>query len=200
MSVQVSYKKQILLLFLFLLIILVFIESLARIYDFFNPKCNLMTNEVYKNENYFLKSQICDAWANRIWYMDPQTDLQSLEPNQHVYTLNINSHGFRGPEISQEKPDNVYRIFMMGGSTTFAIRAHSDSHTIPGYLHDFLNSKNLTKKIEVINAGIPRLTSSDEAQLVQKKLVEFNPDLIIIYDGVNDITLPYGFTKEKLSE
>ena len=33
----------------------------------------------------------------------------------------INSHGFRGKEIIKEKPDNVFRIFAVGGSTTFSV-------------------------------------------------------------------------------
>ena len=31
----------------------------------------------------------------------------------------INEHGFRGPEITKEKPVNTFRVFLVGTSTTF---------------------------------------------------------------------------------
>jgi len=46
MSVQVSYKKQILLMIMLLFILLVVIEGIARVYDFANPKCDFMGNEI----------------------------------------------------------------------------------------------------------------------------------------------------------
>jgi len=33
--------------------------------------------------------------------------------------VHINEHGFRGPEITKEKPVNTFRIFLVGGSTMF---------------------------------------------------------------------------------
>jgi len=176
-----------------LLVLLAVIEGSLRAYDQFNPQCDLITNEVYQHLSYDLKRQICKLWFNVLWYEDLQTSLYTLEPNQHSSVININSHGFRGPEIEKAKDDNTYRIFMLGGSTTVSLRALSDDHTITGYLQKNLSDLNFEKKIQVINAGIPALTSTGELKLVQKKLVEFDPDLIIIYDGANDIYQPLGF-------
>jgi len=173
-------------------------EGIARIYDYSNPKCDLMTNEVFENVDFFLKKQICDAWDNQIQYLDPITNLSSLEPNQHYSTLNINDDGFRGPEISKKKTDGSYRIFVVGGSTTFAVRALSDQHTIPGYLQENFNPLELNIEVEVVNAGIPNISSTDEVQLIKTKIENYDPDLLIIYDGVNDIFHHYGFTKAKI--
>jgi len=180
MSMQVSYKKQFLVFLLLVLVIMAVFEIILRVYDFFNPRCRTMNSEIYGDIDYFLKKQICDAWTNHIWYMDPVSNLASSEPNQHWPTLNINNHGFRGPEILKEKPENTFRIFVVGGSTTFAIRAYSDQDTMPGYLQENFNQLNRNQNVEVINAGIPRLTSSDELQLIKTKLVKFDPNLIII--------------------
>ncbi len=36
----------------------------------------------------------------------------SVEPNQHLTTININSHGFRGVDFDILKNENVFRIMM----------------------------------------------------------------------------------------
>ena len=115
-----------------LFVLLLVIDGIARVYDFFNPRCGFMNNEVSKNLDYFLRLQICDTWNQYLVDIDPISGIVSGIPNQHYPNLNINGYGFRGPEIVKEKPDNTVRIFVVGGSTIYAIRALSDQQTIPG--------------------------------------------------------------------
>ncbi|MCH8860441.1 MAG: SGNH/GDSL hydrolase family protein [Thaumarchaeota archaeon] len=182
MPVRVSYKKQFLVLTMFLLVILSVIEVWAYGYDYFNPtKCEY-SDPIFKQkclDNYYL-----------IWYQDPVLDRAAFEPNQHMQTININNDGFRGSEIQKEKPDDTYRIIMVGGSTTFGLKMLSE-HTIPAHLQEKFNQLNLEKRVEVINAGIHGYNSNDELNLIKKKIVYYDPDLVIIYDGSNDIFFPY---------
>ncbi len=182
MPVRVSYKKQFLLLTLFLLVILSVIEVWAYGYDYFNPTKCVTSDPILRQkclDNYYL-----------IWYQDPVLDRAAFEPNQHMQTININNDGFRGSEIQKEKPDDTYRIIMVGGSTTFGLKMLSD-HTIPGHLQEKFDQLNLKKRVEVINAGINGYNSNDELNLIKKKIVKYEPDLVIIYDGSNDIFFPY---------
>lgn len=200
MSLQVSYKKQFLLMLMLVIVFFAVLEGLLRIYDYYNPRCDFMSNPLSKDMDYEFKKQICDMWKNHIVYLDPTSGISQNVPNQHFLTVNINSHGFRGPEIFIEKPDDTYRIFVVGGSTTFSIRALSDQHTIPGYLQQKFDEVGLDKKIEVINAGIDAVTSTDELQLVKSKIVHYKPDLIIIYDGHNDVVNFPGKIKNKFND
>jgi len=180
--VRVSYKKQFLLLTLFLLVILSVVEVWAYGYDYFNPtKCAQSDPTIRKIclDNYYL-----------IWYQDPVLDRAAFEPNQHMQTININNDGFRGSEIQKEKPDDTYRIIMVGGSTIFGLKVLSDQ-TVPAHLQEKFDQLNLKKRVEVINAGISGYNSNDELNLIKKKIVEYEPDLVIIYDGSNDIFFPY---------
>lgn len=198
MSYQISYKKQILFGIILLLSIFLIIESMARAYDFFNPYCNLKNDvEVSQNLTYWQKTQICHDWMTLNWYWDDKTDVYKPEPNQHKTTVNINEFGFRGDEISQDKDDSIFRIFVLGGSTTINLRSISDEKTLPGYLQNFFNINKPNQKFEVINAGIPRISSTQELSIVENKLINFQPDMIIIYDGTNDLELPYGHTPSK---
>ena len=115
-------------------------------------------------------------------------DYKRIKPDQHYPTININSHGFRGPEFEAEKPDDTYRIFVIGGSSTFGIGT-ADGSTIPAHLERMYREANPFPqlRIEVINAGIPAAQSYTESLMVKNQILRLDPDLLIVYDGHNDI-------------
>ena len=113
--------------------------------------------------------------------------LRNLFADSKDDTININSMGFRGNEFFKIKPDMTYRIFMLGGSPMFGYGASSDETTIPGYMQEFLNKTDFGFDIEVINSGIQAADSSKELKLLKQRLVAFSPDLVIMYDGWNDL-------------
>jgi len=200
MSIQVSYKKQLGLGLLLLFSFLIVLEIGARTYDYFNPYCSLKSDiTVYSEMSYWEKAEICDSWLSLVWHWEEKTNVYTLEPNQHKSTVNINNYGFRGAEISQIKQDDTYRIFVVGGSTTISLRAPSDEQTHPGFLQELFNDSELDFPVEVINAGTPSFTSSQELSIVENKIVNFEPNLVIVYDGTNDLNLPYGYTPAKTS-
>jgi len=103
----------------------------------------------------------------------------------------INSDGFRSPEISENKPSNTFRVFVVGGSTTYGSGVN-DANTIPSLLQKKLDEKNYAQTIEVINAGFSGARSIEEIKLVKEKLLNFAPDIIIVYDGYNDVKSFHG--------
>ena len=200
MSVQISYKKQATFGFLLLICILVVLEFGTRSYDFFNPYCSLKSDTlVYSEISYWDKAKICDSWLSLVWHWEEKTNVYKLEPNQHKQTVNINNYGFRGSEISKINDDETYRIFVVGGSTTISLRAPSDEQTHPGFLQKLFDKSELDFPIQVINAGTPSFASSQELSVIKNKIVDFEPDLVIVYDGSNDLNLPYGHTPAKSS-
>ena len=99
--------------------------------------------------------------------------------------IKLNSDGFRDVEIT-EKPSNTYRIFIIGGSTVFGDGVESDE-TIPSYVQKKFDDLNLGKKIQVINAGIPSSWSATEYTMINDKIMNYEPDFLIIYGGWNDL-------------
>ena len=116
-----------------------------------------------------------------------KTSGDELIPGQSMDSITINDLGFRGAEFSEIKPPNTHRTFMIGGSTMFGAGATSDNTTIPGYAQQFLDENSAEFNLEVINAGIQGADSNTELKLVEQKLIRFSPDLLIIYDGWNDL-------------
>ena len=101
--------------------------------------------------------------------------------------VTTNSLGFRGSEFSKDKPDTTYRIFAVGGSTTHGAMLVNDDETWPAYLQQKFNQIDLEATVEVINVGIMAATTEQESKMIKDRLVDYDPDLIIMYDGWNDI-------------
>ena len=117
-----------------------------------------------------------------------ESNISELIPYQ--IEIEINSEGFRGKEFLSEKPGDVYRIFMIGGSTMFG-SSITDDTTIPSILQKMLDTQNLDLKIEVINAGMSGGNTISETELIKSKITKYEPDLLIIYDGWNDLSADY---------
>ena len=135
-------------------------------------------------------------WAARIitnsdFNFDPEYIGKKTYPcDDNIYASNCiqrtyNSYGFRGDEFEKEKPDNTFRIFTIGGSTTEGSTADDDK-TWPGHLQQIIDEKTTGEKIEIINAGISGAGSEQEYNMIKNKISSLDPDLIIMYDGWND--------------
>ena len=181
LSVQVSYKKQVTLGIIGITILLLAIEIIANVWWVTQIHCEFEQNEIFQNFDEVEKRQLCLDFYNL------KTSGDELIPNQSTDSITINTLGFRGAEFFTVKPLDTYRIFMVGGSTMFGAGATSDKTTIPGYLQQLLNEKDFGFDIEVINSGIQGADSYAELKLIEQKLVRFSPDLVIIYDGWNDL-------------
>jgi len=183
MYAQVSYKKQFVFGIIFLIIILSAVEGLLRIDDYFNNQCLYMSSNIYPDLDYNTQKQICNNYRD-IAYLTA-IDRQIL-PNQENKTIHINNFGMRGPDITQDKPNDTYRIFIIGGSTVYGSGSTSDKTTIPGFLQEKIDNSVIDQKVQVINAGIMGSTSIEEVFRIKNDLRNFDPDMIIIYHGVND--------------
>ena len=141
LSVQVSYKKQATLGIIGITILLLVIEVIANVWWIAQINCEFEQNEIFQNFDGIEKRQLCLDFYNL------KTSGGELIPNQKTNSITINSLGFRGTEFSEVKPPNTYRIFMVGGSTMFGAGAISDKTTMPGFMQEFLNEKDLGRKI-----------------------------------------------------
>ena len=113
----------------------------------------------------------------------------SLELIPYDIKLKFNSEGFRGEEFEAVKKSNVYRIFMVGGSTMLSAGTINDV-TVPSILQKIFTSTNLETEIQVLNVGMSGSNTTNEKDLI-KSLVRYDPDLIIMYDGWNDLNTDF---------
>ncbi len=100
----------------------------------------------------------------------------------------VNRAGFRGPEIEIDKPDDVFRIVAMGGSTTYGHQLAVDE-TWPARLEVILREDYGYENVEVINAGGPGYSSTHSLINFLLRVVELDPDMVFVYHAVNDAGL-----------
>ena len=187
MSVQVGYKKQFLCGIIFIIIILSVFEISARLYEYspVSQQCYFVDSPAVNNTDYFLLKQICIDHNSLQYSTFPNSSVPSLTPIT-TETININSFGLRGSEFTQEKSMNDYRIFLVGGSSTFG-SGSVDENTITGFMQKLFDDSDFD--VEVINAGVPGAESFRETWLIRNILFDLNPDLIINFGGFNDAVM-----------
>jgi lysophospholipase L1-like esterase len=99
----------------------------------------------------------------------------------------VNSLGYRHPEIQIPKPPGVYRIVAMGNSTTWGSGIKDWQDTYPGQLEKILRDEYGYKNVEVLNDGVDAATSWYTAVDLEFRVLEVQPDLVIVYQGNMDI-------------
>jgi len=98
--------------------------------------------------------------------------------------ISINSLGFRGPEISATK-DGVYRIVVLGESTTFGMTIEPGDEPWPERLEQIIRQRLKTRRpVQVINAGV-----HDNLRRLPREILPLQPDMIISYHGANGFSL-----------
>lgn len=107
-------------------------------------------------------------------------------------SIHINSRGFRGADFDLPKPEGTYRIFALGGSTTFGYypATSADDQTYPAILQARLNDENPLsgiKRYEVVNAGVPGYSLRTSLQNLAARVLFLQPDMVVVYHLTNDL-------------
>lgn len=103
--------------------------------------------------------------------------------------LTTNAFGFRGRQLTVDKPPGVVRIACVGASTT--ADDHALPHSYPEMLEHFLvawaRSRGLAVTFEVLNAGCEGYYSFESAATVQHWVLPLCVDYVIYYEGANQL-------------
>lgn len=91
---------------------------------------------------------------------------------------------FNLQRFARNKAPGTYRIFCVGGSTTFG-RPYDDVTSFCGWLRAMLPEADPSREWELINAGGVSYASYRVAK-VMAELVRYEPDMFIIYSGHNE--------------
>jgi hypothetical protein len=104
--------------------------------------------------------------------------------------IRLNAEGFRTREIVTPKPADEIRIFFLGGSTV--IGGYEVETTIPGVVEAYLHANGLPQA-RTYNFGVLSFVSGQELALFVHRLIDLKPDLVIAYDGGNDLYQPWVY-------
>ena len=84
---------------------------------------------------------------------------------------------------ARKGPDS-YRVFTLGGSTTYG-RPYDDATSFSAWLRAYLGAVDPDRRWEVVNCGGISYASYRVA-LLMEELVDYEPDLFVIYSGNNE--------------
>lgn len=104
-------------------------------------------------------------------------------PVEVLYPPN-NINGFQDPDFKPNKPENTFRILCLGGSTSqYANYPEFIAWAFKG--QPYVRQNNLT--VQVVSAGYEAHTSLDSYYKYRYLYDDYEFDLVIIYDNINDI-------------
>lgn len=113
------------------------------------------------------------------------------QPNGEIESFNIRLSplGYRD-NVPMPKPANEYRIIMLGGSALF--QGTPRDFSIVGALENTLHEQGYSQ-VKIYNWGVYSTVSGQELAALVFRVVDFAPDMVVVYDGSNDLTEPYFF-------
>jgi lysophospholipase L1-like esterase len=143
---------------------------------------------------YHSKDFSMEMWKYAVQLKRPVPNPQlsfAHQPNGHAFLMGvdvqINSQGLRDNEHSLAKPAGVYRVMLLGDSTTFGwgvpfnetsakiLERSLNATHIPGYDH-----------VEVLNAGVGNYDTVQEVTYYETRGRAFHPDLVVLVYFIND--------------
>jgi lysophospholipase L1-like esterase len=127
--------------------------------------------------------------AGRATYAyDAATGLRLLRPNAEIRgqrsLMHTNRYGLRGGDFPEQKAPGEFRVVLLGASTIMGTYAATDAATSSAELAKLLTQRRADAR--VINAGVAGLTIENQATLLRRRLLGFEPDVLIWYPGLND--------------
>lgn len=106
-----------------------------------------------------------------------------------------NALGYRGEEVTIPKPEGVFRIVALGGSTTYSTGTSAEE-SYPALLQKTLREQYGLSQVEVVNAGFIGYTSWESLATFAFRALELEPDMVIYYEGVNDLVVRENSTTD----
>lgn len=120
----------------------------------------------------------------KVYQINPRVALRYFDPQK------VSVPGAIPATFAYHKPDNTFRIFCLGGSTTAGFPFDCQV-AFPVQLRYLLSQTYPDVRFEVINCGISAINSFTVVDLLPE-ILEHEPDLILFYMGHNEFYGAYG--------
>lgn len=111
-------------------------------------------------------------------------------PDQQGWTddgfANINSLGFRGPEVTVPKPAGRFRVAVIGDSVTMGWGVN-DEETYSAQLEQRLHLRFPNRDLDVVNLGVGGYNTRQQVTLLKRYISRLQPDLVLLGFYSNDV-------------
>ena len=123
------------------------------------------------------------------WFQGPlglyPQNTELTMPGAISWRIKTNAWGFRGGNLSLEKPAGVTRVAMVGDSVTDGFLV-GEENTYPAQTERALAEKGVS--VEVINAAHGGATIDKELAILRDAVARFTPDIVVLTFVTNDLS------------
>lgn len=128
----------------------------------------------------FLEHDSLRGWRNAV-------GVQAMYATpEYSVLLAYNDRGIRGPEIPYEKPDDTYRVLILGDSFVDGYTVEFDNR-VSEVLQRLLREAQLTGSVEVLALGTAGYSTDQELIWLETEGLLYEPDLVVLLFYYNDI-------------
>ncbi len=128
----------------------------------------------------------------RLEYPRHYSAVTQAEPNlpglSGMHRFTTDNMGFRGDSLVDPKPPGEFRVFMVGGSTTECFYLDDDDDLARVVQRELSAVAPPITTVRVYNAGLSGAASDDHIAMISQRIVHLEPDLVVVFCGVNDLT------------
>ncbi len=171
---QISFGKKILFAGVACLMVIGLMELLLRAFGFYDYPRLVVTHVTPEGKKIY---RINESIGKRYF-------------RDHIGEKTIQMPKIYPDTLEYEKPANEYRIFVLGGSS---VQGYPYAYNIafPAQLEILLSKRFPEKSFVVVNCGVTALNSFALVDFTAE-LMDYSPDLIIVYSGHNEFYGAYG--------
>lgn len=110
-----------------------------------------------------------------------------IPPSGRNGPIEIDSRGFRSPELVVPKPAGTLRIAFLGGSTTYCAEASGNDATWPAQVVARLRAALPGRSIDWVNGAAAGFTVEHMRKCLEFRVAELQPDVVVLYEATNDL-------------
>ncbi|WP_447968754.1 SGNH/GDSL hydrolase family protein [Nitrospira sp. M1] len=120
--------------------------------------------------------------------VDQETGLRVPKPGSTTGRIQVNSLGFRSPELQMPKPAGTVRLAFLGGSTTWCAEVSGNEMTWPHLVWKDLQQSYPEVTFDYLNAAVPGYSVGESLLTLEHRVKSLSPDIIVIYHATNDLS------------
>jgi len=180
----IKKRKQVILLMVISVFCLFLLEIIVRVY-LFGPLVLLPA---------YGQSVHRTGRAGILQASDDCEVIYEFRPNLNqvfkMVPFSTNSQGLKDKEYTIKKPDNTYRVAVLGASYA-AGSGVLNKNAFHSLLEDHYNSQQSDVQYEFINFAVPAYTLFQDLALLKHKVLAYEPDHILIAISAKSIDMPW---------
>jgi hypothetical protein len=130
-----------------------------------------------------------EARPDRSWLYGMRPGVEGTLPVSGDVRYSINADGFRDSPYLRPKPQNTFRVIVLGDSVAFGYGVEQAT-TFAKAMERELAYSTGEKQVEVLNLGVSGYNPYTELELLKDVGLAYEPDLVLVQFCINDLNDP----------